>query len=182
MVLCGVDEAGRGALAGPVVAAAVVLKDFVPGLSDSKKLRPKVREKIFSDILKSSIFGVGICESFYIDLWNIKKATLFAMVCAVNSLGINPDFVIVDGIDPIPINIPQKSFVKGDAIYPQIQAASIVAKVVRDSIMEAYDPIFPDYGFSIHKGYGTKSHFLAIKKYGFSPIHRKSFKLSGWNI
>ena len=177
--VAGVDEAGRGPLAGPVVAAAVILPDglILPDVDDSKKLSAQVREELFDMISREAIgVGVGIGDHHLVDRINILQATLSAMRDAVLSLDPAPDFLLIDGISCIPMNIPQRTMKKGDSLSLSIAAASIIAKVTRDRIMREYDAIYPGYGFANHKGYGAASHLAAIARLGPSPIHRKSFR------
>ena len=177
--LCGIDEVGRGPLAGPVVAASVILPEgcHIEGIKDSKKLSPKRREELFDKIRNNAIaVGLGIVEPILIDRINILQATYEAMRRAILSMRVFPEYVIVDG-GPIPgLPLPQEGIVKGDSLSISIGAASIVAKVVRDRIMEMYDLIFPQYGFARNKGYGTKEHIEALFRYGPCPIHRRSFR------
>ncbi len=175
--VAGVDEAGRGPLAGPVVAGAVILKDFFfkERIDDSKKLSAKLREKAYAEIFKKSIVGVGIVDEKTIDKINIYQATKRAMQIAISNLELPPDFVIVDGKMKIVTKCPLKCIVGGDSKSLSIAAASIIAKVTRDRIMLEYDSIYPQYGFARHKGYGTKAHMEALKTNGASPIHRRSF-------
>ncbi len=177
--LCGIDEVGRGPLAGPVVAASVILPErcHIEGIKDSKKLSPERREELFGKILNKAIsIGLGIVEPILIDRINILQATYEAMRRAILSMKVFPEYVIVDG-RPIPgLPLPQEGIIKGDSISISIGAASIVAKVVRDRIMEMYDLIFPQYGFARNKGYGTKEHIEALFRYGPCPIHRRSFR------
>lgn len=178
-LIAGVDEAGRGPLAGPVIAAAVILPDEfeIPNLNDSKKLTVNIREKVYSDILKCAIsIGIGIVSQKLIDKINIYTATLLAMKKAVENLKIKPDYLLVDGFTIPYISIPQQGIKKGDGKCCCIAAASVVAKVTRDRIMKKIDKIFPQYGFSRNKGYATLSHLQAIKNFGPSPFHRLSFK------
>ena len=170
--IAGVDEAGRGPLAGPVVAAAVILKtfSFKERVDDSKKLSAKKREKAYSEIIKKSVFGVGIVDEKTIDRINIYQATKRAMQIAISNLKIQPDYVIVDGNMKIITKCPLKCIVGGDSKSFSIAAASIVAKVTRDKIMTEYDKIYPQYGFDRHKGYGTKAHMSAIEKLSISLI------------
>ena len=177
--VAGVDEAGRGPLAGPVVAAAVILSQnwIWPGIKDSKKLTAKKRESLFPVIKEYSVaWNWAIAEHDEIDRTNILKASLRAMEKAVATLCVKPDFVIIDGPHPIPTHIPQTPIIKGDTKSPAIAAASIMAKVIRDSIMRKYHNIFPQYNFAQHKGYGTSEHISALVRYGACSIHRKSFK------
>jgi ribonuclease HII len=179
-VICGVDEAGRGSLAGPVVAAAVVLNQDVniEDIKDSKLLSAKKREQLFCEISENSIdFCISEASSEEIDKLNILNATLLAMQRAVNGLNTKPDIALIDGNVAPKLNLKSKTIVHGDSICISIAAASILAKVYRDSLMFKCHTKYPIYNFSKHKGYGTKFHFEAIKKYGLCPIHRKSFKL-----
>ena len=176
--ICGIDEAGRGPLCGPVVAAAVILpKDkYIEGVNDSKKLSPKKREKLYDDIKKEAIsVGIGIVDVDIIEEINILNATKLAMIKAVKDLKIKPDYLLIDGNQLIDIDIEKQTVVSGDAKSESIAAASIIAKVTRDRMLINFDKLYPEYGFAKHKGYGTKIHIEAIKKYGLTPIHRKSF-------
>jgi ribonuclease HII len=178
-LVAGVDEAGRGPLAGPVVASAVILpEDFeIKELDDSKKLTPEKREKIYYEILNCAIsWGIGIVSQKIIDKINIYCSSLLAMKKAVENLKIKPDYLLVDGFTIPQIEIPQKGIKKGDRKCCCIAAASIIAKVTRDRIMRKLDRIYPEYGFSKHKGYATPLHLEAIKNFGPSPIHRLTFK------
>ncbi|MBW1935409.1 MAG: ribonuclease HII [Deltaproteobacteria bacterium] len=178
-VIAGVDEAGRGPLAGPVVAAAVIVPDGarLEGVKDSKLMSEKARERAFSFIIEQAVaVSVGVVSHRYIDEFNILKATLEAMRRAVLSLDPEPEFFLVDGTCPVPVSIPQRCLKKGDQLSLSISAASIIAKVYRDRIMHAYHDMFPVYGFSQNKGYGTRRHLEAIQKYGCCPLHRMSFK------
>ncbi len=186
ITVCGVDEAGRGPLAGPVVAAAVILPfDFkVLGLDDSKKLSAKEREKYFATVSKCAVaVGVGIVTHREIDRINIHQASLKAMRLAVEQLSVPVDQVLLDGRFTIPNlkaaaggkPVAQNAIVGGDRKSASIAAASVIAKVTRDRIMLELDEQYPQYGFKQHKGYGTKAHFAAIKRHGLSPVHRKSF-------
>jgi len=177
--LAGVDEAGRGPLAGPVVAAAVILPDGVelPEVNDSKKLSPAKREEIFEVIMATALaVGVGESDADLIDRINILQATLAAMKDAVALLTVKPDYILVDGISKIPALLHQKTVKKGDATSLSIAAASIIAKVHRDRLMKEYHEQFPEYGFAGHKGYGSPEHFKAIATYGPCPIHRLTFR------
>ena len=177
--VCGVDEVGRGTLAGPVVASAVILQENhkIKGLDDSKKLSVKNRERLFPLIIKSSIsVGIGIIDAKIIDLINIRKATLLAMKNAVLDLTIKPDIVLVDGADKIDMSIPNENIIKGDSKIDCIMAASIIAKVKRDNLMKEYSFKYPEFGFEKNKGYGTKFHLNALKNNSPSPIHRMTFK------
>jgi len=181
--IAGVDEAGRGPLAGPVVASAVIFPPDVSiaGIRDSKQLTPKRREELFREIQNRALaFATGIVSEKEIDRINILQATFKAMRMAIGSLSIRPEHVFIDGL-PLPEKIyPQTPIVRGDRRSFSIAAASIVAKVTRDRMMVAYDEIYPQYGFARHKGYGTKQHVEAIRKYGLCEIHRKSFRIKGW--
>jgi Ribonuclease HII len=176
--IAGVDEAGRGPLAGPVVACAVIIRDirFKERIDDSKKLTPRRRESACREILEKSIVGIGIIDEKVIDRINIYQATKKAMQMAVSKLKIPPDYCLVDGNMKIATKSPLKCIVGGDSKSLSIAAASIVAKVTRDDIMVKYDKLYPQYGFARHKGYGTKEHMAALEMHGPSPIHRFSFK------
>jgi len=177
--IAGIDEAGRGPLAGPVVAAAVILPPGaeLPGIDDSKKLSGPKREHLFGLIVDCALaVGVGVADHDCIDRVNILQATLLAMKEAVGRLAVSPDYLLVDGISVVPLNLPQRTIKKGDSASISIAAASIVAKVTRDRMMVDYDRQFPGYGFAGHKGYGCASHLAAIAKLGPSPIHRKTFR------
>lgn len=177
-LIAGVDEAGRGPLAGPVCAAAVILPDdlIIDGINDSKKLTEKKREQLFDVICEKALaYSIEFVSPDVIDTINIKQATALAMHNAVNNLDIKADYVIIDGNDKIPYDIPYQYIVKGDAKSQTIAAASILAKVSRDRLMVEMDKEYPEYGFAKHKGYGTKVHCEAIQKYGVLPVHRKSF-------
>ena len=176
--VAGIDEAGRGPLAGPVVAAAVILpKDiFLPFLNDSKKVTEKRRDVLFDEIKQNAIaYGIGRATNTLIDEINILQATYEAMREAINSLEKTPDVLLVDAVHIPDINIKQVGIVKGDAKSVNIAAASILAKVTRDRIMAEYDKIYPEYGFASNKGYGTATHIAALKEVGPCAIHRKSF-------
>ena len=177
--IIGVDEAGRGPLAGPVVAAAVSLVPgwFLEGLNDSKKLSPRVREKFFPIIKRTSLgYGVGIVDVATIDRINILQAALLAMKYAVEALPIRANLLLIDGNKSIDTEIDQWTIVKGDSLSHSIAAASVLAKVTRDKIMEQYHKQFPHYAFDRHKGYGTSRHRNSIKEYGPCPIHRRTFR------
>jgi ribonuclease HII len=177
--IAGVDEAGRGPLAGPVVSAAVVLPESfdVVGVNDSKKLSPKKRTALFPRIKAAAhAVGVGIVEAPVIDRINILQATLQSMAMAVADLAVPPDYLLVDGIFEISTPLPQRTITKGDSRSISIAAASIIAKVTRDRLMAEYDDLYPQYGFAKHKGYPTQAHKEAVRQFGCSPIHRKSFK------
>ena len=177
--ICGIDEAGRGPLAGPVVVAAVIMPEdsFIEGVNDSKKVSEKKREKLYDEITESAIaWGVGIINQNEIDDLNILNATKKGLTDAVTSLDAKPDIILVDALTGIDtLGIPYQSIIKGDAKSYSIAAASIIAKVTRDRIMREWDEIYPEYGFEKHKGYGTKAHIEVIKEKGICPIHRKSF-------
>ena len=177
--VAGMDEAGRGPLAGPVVAAVVILPhDFhMDSIKDSKKISEKKRAILYDEILKNAIdYGIGICHEDEIDHLNILQATFKAMKKAIGQLNTKPDLILIDGLKGQINYYNCKYIVKGDSKSQSIAAASIVAKVSRDKYMVEYEKIFPEYGFAKHKGYGTKFHIKAIKRYKSSPIHRKSFK------
>ena len=177
--VAGVDEAGRGPLAGPVVSAAVILKKntFIKNLNDSKKLNPKIRYSVYKEVIKKCIdYQVGIVNHIAIDRINILEATKLSMKIAVEKLKVNPGVVLIDGNQFINIKNTQKTIVKGDSKSASIAAASVIAKVTRDKLMEKYAVKFPNYGFARHKGYGTKFHINAIKIFGPCKIHRKSFE------
>lgn len=177
-LIAGLDEAGRGPLAGPVVAAAVILPSglVIEGLRDSKKTTEKDRKRIFWDIVQAAdAVGVGIVEADTIDRINILQSTRQAMKSAVEDLGTGPDMLLIDAVKLADVNIRQESMFKGESVSASIAAASIVAKVLRDEIMCEYHEKYPEYDFKGHKGYGTKKHIECINRYGPSPIHRKSF-------
>ena len=177
--IIGVDEAGRGPLAGPVVAAAVSLAPgwFLEEINDSKMLSPRVRAKLFPIIKKNSLgYGLGIVDVATIDRINILQAALLAMKYAVEAVPIKANLLLIDGNKPIDTEIDQWTIVKGDSLSYSIAAASILAKVTRDKIMEQYHKQFPHYAFDRHKGYGTSLHRNAIKEYGPCPIHRRTFR------
>lgn len=176
--IAGVDEAGRGPLAGPVCAAAVILPEGVSieGINDSKKLSEKKREKLFDVICETALaYSIQFVEPNVIDDINIRQATSLAMHNAVDGLSVEADYVIIDGNDRIAYDIPYEYVIKGDAKSQSIAAASILAKVSRDRLMVELDEKYPGYGFAKHKGYGTKDHMESIRKYGVSSVHRKSF-------
>lgn len=181
--VCGVDEVGRGPLAGPVVCAAVIMPadDLIEGIDDSKKLTAKKREQLSEIILQKAVaYAVCRVEPEKIDEINILEATRLGMKNAVESLSVKPDFVITDGNMLLDIAIPQKSIVGGDALSYSIGAASIIAKVYRDNLMVEYDKVYPEYAFASNKGYGTKVHIDGIKRAGLCAIHRRSFTKK-WN-
>lgn len=176
--ICGIDEAGRGPLAGPVVAGAVILpKDLkILYLNDSKQLSERQREELYEEIMEKAVsVGVGVVSHKRIDQINILQATFEAMRQAIAGLSIQPDLLLNDAVTIPQVSIRQIPIVKGDAKSLSIAAASIIAKVTRDRIMVEYDRLYPKYGFAGHKGYGAKTHIEAIQKYGMSPIHRKTF-------
>ncbi|MCI6431829.1 MAG: ribonuclease HII [Oliverpabstia sp.] len=176
--VCGIDEAGRGPLAGPVVAGAVILpKDSqILWLNDSKKLSAKKREELYDVIMREAVaVGVGYASPARIDEINILQATYEAMREAIARLPVRPQILLNDAVTIPEIEVPQVPIIKGDAKSVSIAAASIIAKVTRDRIMTEYDKIMPEYGFAAHKGYGAQAHIEALKKYGPSPIHRKTF-------
>ena len=176
--ICGIDEAGRGPLAGPVVVAAVIMpKDsFIEGVNDSKKVSEKKREALYEQITNEAIaWGVGIIDQKEIDEINILNATKKGLTTAIKELKVKPDRIIVDALDKIDtLGIPYTPIIKGDAKC-SIAVASIIAKVTRDRIMRQWDEIYPMYGFEKHKGYGTAMHMQAIREYGLCPLHRRSF-------
>lgn len=177
--ICGIDEAGRGPLAGPVVVASVIMpKDsMIEGVNDSKKVSEKKREKLYEEITNTAIaWGVGIIDQREIDEINILNATKKGLTNSLKELEIKPDLILVDALTNIDtLGIPYRSIIKGDAKSYSIAAASIIAKVTRDRIMRQWDELYPEYGFEKHKGYGTKMHIDAIKEYGPCPLHRKNF-------
>ena len=178
VTICGVDEAGRGPLAGPVCAAAVILPPNleIPGLTDSKKLSDKRRRELYPVIMeKAFAFGIGLASHEEIDEINILQATFLAMERAMAQLNVRPDLALIDGNRQKDFGLPVETVVKGDSLSASIAAASVLAKVTRDDIMVAMAQEYPGYGFEIHKGYGTKAHYEALEKLGASPIHRKSF-------
>jgi ribonuclease HII len=177
-LVAGIDEAGRGPLAGPVMAAAVILPAglSISGVDDSKKLSPAMREKLFDIIMARALsVGVGIIGPAEIDRINILQATRSAMLAAVHQLTPQPDYLLIDGISTISTEIPQKTIKKGDSLSLSIAAASIIAKVTRDRFMVEMDTTYPGYGFAGHKGYGSAAHMEAIRVLGPSPIHRQTF-------
>ena len=176
--VCGIDEAGRGPLCGPVVAAAVILPDEynILYINDSKKLSETKREEVYKEIDKYAVaYGVGIVSPARIDEINILQATYEAMRTAIHKLSVTPDILLNDAVTIPMVDIKQVPIIKGDAKSQSIAAASIVAKVTRDHLMEEYDKLYPEYGFAKHKGYGTAAHIKAIKEYGPCPIHRRTF-------
>jgi ribonuclease HII len=178
-LIAGTDEAGRGPLAGPVVAATVIIPvgAELSGVKDSKKMTEKAREAAFSVIHQEALaVGIGVIPHQYIDRFNILNAALEAMKRAVLALNPRPEFLLVDGIHAVPASIPQQCLKKGDEICRSISAASVVAKVYRDRIMRSYHQQYPAYGFQKNKGYGTAQHLEALRRYGPSPVHRLTFK------
>ena len=177
--ICGIDEAGRGPLAGPVVIASVIMPadSMIEGVNDSKKISEKKREKIYDQILEEAIsYGVAIIGHDEIDEINILNATKKGLTVSLQELTEKPDLIVVDALNGIDtMGIPYESIIKGDAKCYSIAAASILAKVTRDRIMREWDRIYPEYGFEKHKGYGTAAHIAAIKEHGLCPIHRRSF-------
>lgn len=178
VTICGVDEAGRGPLAGPVCAAAVILPPNleIPGLNDSKKLSDKRRRELYPIIMEQAIsFGIGFASHEEIDEINILQATFLAMERALAQLKVQPELALIDGNRQKDFGLPVETVTKGDSLSASIAAASVLAKVTRDDIMIAMAQEHPGYGFEIHKGYGTKAHYEALDKLGPSPIHRMSF-------
>lgn len=176
--IAGIDEAGRGPLAGPVMAAAVILPAglMIIGVDDSKKLNPDKREKLYEIIMAQAMsVGIGVVSPAEIDRVNILQATRRAMLTAVQQLSPQPDYLLIDGISVIDSTIPQKTIKKGDSLSISIAAASIIAKVTRDRLMIEMDTTYPGYGFAGHKGYGSAAHLDAIRRLGPSPIHRMTF-------
>jgi len=175
--IAGIDEVGRGPLAGPVVTCALILKPdvLIEGVNDSKKVSEKNREKLFDIIINNCVsYGIGMASERVIDEINILNATKKAMVESIHNLSVKPEHLLVDAVE-LGVDIPTTPLIKGDAFSISIAAASIVAKVTRDRMMIAYDEIYPEYGFSRNKGYGTAEHVSALKKFGPCPIHRLSF-------
>ena len=177
--ICGIDEAGRGPLAGPVVIASVIMPEdsMIEGVNDSKKVSEKKRELLYDKIIEEAIsYGVAIIGQDEIDNINILNATKKGLTMSLKELTVKPDLIIVDALEHIDtLGIPYESIVKGDAKAYSISAASIIAKVTRDRIMREWANVYPEYGFEVHKGYGTAKHIAAIKEYGLCPIHRKTF-------
>lgn len=176
--ICGVDEAGRGPLAGPVCAAAVILPKHlhIEGLTDSKKLTDKRRRELFPIIQENAIaYGIGLASNSEIDEINILQATFLAMKRALAQLPVRPDQILLDGNRETDFGVPVQTIVKGDSLSANIAAASVLAKVTRDDIMVEMAEQYPDFGFEIHKGYGTKAHYAALTKFGPCPIHRMTF-------
>lgn len=177
--ICGIDEAGRGPLAGPVVVASVIMPkgSMIEGINDSKKISESRREKLYEKIIEEAIsYGVGIIDQKEIDEINILNATKKGLTTSLKELTVKPDMILVDALNGIDtLQIPYQSIIKGDAKAYSISAASIIAKVTRDRIMREWGKIYPQYGFEKHKGYGTAAHIAAIKEYGICPLHRLSF-------
>lgn len=178
-LIAGVDEAGRGCLAGPVVAASVVLSPgcVIEGIKDSKKLTPRQRERFF-DVIQEQAFAwsVGAVDAGEIDRINILKASLAAMRDAVMGLSIRPDYLLIDGRDTVQSDLPQRAVIKGDDTSQTIAAASVLAKVTRDRMMVEYKKVYPTFSFDVHKGYGTALHLSELRKHGPTPIHRMTFR------
>jgi ribonuclease HII len=177
--IAGIDEAGRGPLAGPVVSAAVILPSalLIDGVNDSKKLSAKNRLRLYEEIYAHAVsVGIGIVDATEIDRINILRASLLAMSMAVENLSPPPECLLIDGPFQISTRLPQHPITGGDALSVSIAAASIVAKVTRDRLMERYAEYYPQFGFSQHKGYPTRAHKAAIRKFGFCPIHRRTFR------
>lgn len=181
--ICGVDEAGRGPLAGPVIACACILPEHLFSnplvfrfLDDSKKIKPEIREELFHLLTghPGVIYGIGQADHEEIDAVNIYQATILAMRRSVNNLSIAPDFLLVDGLK-VPLEFPNRNIIKGDSLSLSIAAASVIAKVTRDRMMAACHERWPEYGFNQHKGYGTKQHLEALKAHGPCPVHRRSY-------
>lgn len=177
-LICGVDEAGRGPLAGPVCAAAVILPPYcdIPGLNDSKKLSDKKRRELFPIIKQKALaYAIVFVDHDVIDEINILQATLNAMGQAISQLSVKPELALIDGNREKDFGVPCKTVVHGDSLSASIAAASVLAKVSRDDLMEELAKQYPQYGFEIHKGYGTKAHYAALREFGASPVHRMSF-------
>ena len=177
--ICGIDEAGRGPLAGPVVVASVIMpKDsMIEGVNDSKKISEKKREKLYEEIIANAVsYSVGIVDQKEIDRVNILNATKAGLTESIKGLKVKPEIILVDALNGIDTcGIPYHSIIKGDAKCYSIAAASIIAKVTRDRIMRQWHEVYPQYNFIQHKGYGTAAHIQAIKEYGLCPLHRRSF-------
>ena len=177
-LICGVDEAGRGPLAGPVCAAAVILPEHleIPGLNDSKKLSDKRRRELFPIIQGSALaYGIGFASPEEIDEINILQATFLAMRRAISQLHVTPDLALIDGNRETDFGVPCRTVIKGDSLSANIAAASVLAKVSRDDLMLKAAEAYPGYGFEIHKGYGTKAHYAALEEKGPCAIHRRTF-------
>ena len=179
LTVCGVDEAGRGPLAGPVCAAAVILPDglVIDGLNDSKKLSEKQRERLYDEIVSSAVsWSVAFADVEEIEEYNILEATFIAMNRAIDGLSVKPDMALIDGNRaPRGAKLPCRTVIKGDSLSCSIAAASVIAKVTRDRLMTEYAKEYPQYGFEKHKGYGTAAHYRAVDESGLCPIHRPSF-------
>jgi len=179
-MIAGVDEVGRGALAGPVVAAAVILNPEAPlpeGLDDSKKLTAAQRERIAAELKGTALcYGVGLIPPAEIDRTNILIATRRAMCGALAELSPCADFLLIDALQLREVKLPQRAIIRGDSISASIAAASVIAKTFRDALMRDYDHLYPQYGFAAHVGYGTRAHLAALRAHGASPIHRRSFR------
>jgi ribonuclease HII len=178
MLIAGVDEAGRGPLAGPVCTSAVILnpQHAIPGIIDSKQLTPSQREQLATKIRHHALaWAIGQASVAEIEKYNILGATLLAMKRAVDALSILPQQVLIDGQHSPVLSIPTKTLIKGDQFSPPISAASILAKVFRDKLMQKLHQEYPEYGFAKNKGYGTRQHLMALKQYGYTPVHRRSF-------
>lgn len=177
--ICGIDEAGRGPLAGPVVVASVIMPadSMIEGVNDSKKVSEKKREALYDKIIEEAIsYGVAIIGQDEIDEINILNATKKGLTMSLKELTVKPDLILVDALEHIDtMGIPYESIIKGDAKCYSISCASIIAKVTRDRIMREWDKVYPEYNFAQHKGYGTAKHIEAIRQYGLCPIHRRSF-------
>lgn len=178
-IIAGVDEVGRGPLAGPVVACAVILNDyhFDQEINDSKALSPKKRLLAYQEIIQKATIGISLVDQEVIDRINIRRATILAMEQAVINMGVEPDLILIDGRLKLDLPYNQEHIIGGDSKSLSIAAASIMAKVARDALMVDYHSIYPAYRFDLHKGYGTRYHIGAIEKHGPSPIHRKSFNI-----
>lgn len=177
-LLAGADESGRGALAGPLVAAAAILpeKTVIEGLQDCKKVTPQKREELFKKIIETALaWNVVVVKAREIDKLGLQKANVRALEKALRGLDPEPDYILTDKYEAASLNIPHLGVIKGDVVSASIAAASILAKVTRDGIMREYGKIYPKYGFEVHKGYGTAAHLKALKRWGPSKIHRKSF-------
>jgi ribonuclease HII len=179
-MIAGLDEVGRGALAGPVVAAAVILDPAAPlpeGLDDSKKLTPARRERIAGELKATALcYGVGLVPPAEIDRTNILIATRRAMCHALGGLDPRADFLLIDALQLREVALPQRAIIRGDSISASIAAASVIAKTYRDALMRDYDETYPQYGFAAHVGYGTRAHLAALRAHGACPIHRRSFR------
>ena len=180
-IVAGIDEVGLGALAGPLMACCIVLPPglLLPGVDDSKKLSPRRRQELEVQIRGAATgIGIGICTNSEIDsIGDMGKSVVLAMTRALEGLELSPDIVLLDGTRGLPVGVPQRTIIRGDSISVSIAAASIVAKVARDAIMVELEAHYPEYGFAIHKGYGTRAHMKAISEHGPSPVHRLSFSL-----